>query len=189
MLLTKFIASSCIEPDLKAGNKAGALRALTKMLFRRRRLEGETAVLNQILSRESIESTGIGRGIAVPHARAAGLEDLVCAVGRVSGGLDFNAVDKQPVHLIFLICYPPARQTTYLNFIASVAKLLRGDDALQAILDAGSAQPWSSRRSSSRARRRPPLRRQRRTKDSTRICFFWLAWSSAPRCSNPPAPG
>ena len=139
MLLTKYITSSCIEPDLKAANKAAALRSLTHLLFRTRRLGGEAPVLNQILSREAIESTGIGRGLAVPHARAAGLEDLVCAVARTSRGLDFNAVDKQPVHLIFLICYPPAQQTTYLNFIASVAKLLRGDDSLQKILDAGSA--------------------------------------------------
>jgi PTS system nitrogen regulatory IIA component len=140
MRLMKFIAQSCIEPELKAANKASALRALTRLLFGKRQLQGEAAALSQIMGREAIESTGIGRGIAVPHARVAGLEELVCAVGRVSRGLDFNAVDKQPVFLIFLICYPPAQQTAYLNFIASVAKLLRGDDLMKAILNAGSAE-------------------------------------------------
>jgi len=139
MLLTKFISKTCIAPELAATSKAAVLEELAGLLFRRRRLKGLDAALEQIMGREGIESTGIGHGIAVPHARVAGLKDLVCAVGRASEGLDFMAVDKEPVHLIFLICYPPSHQTTYLNFIATVAKLLREQDSLQAILDAGSA--------------------------------------------------
>ena len=139
MLLTKFISKGCIVPELVATSKAAALEELTGMLFRRKRLRGVEAALEQIMSREAIESTGIGHGIAVPHARVVGLKQLVCAVGRASEGLDFMAVDKEPVHLIFLICYPPSHQTTYLNFIATVAKLLREKDSLQAILEAPSA--------------------------------------------------
>jgi PTS system nitrogen regulatory IIA component len=140
MLLTKFIRESCIEPDLEASDKAEALRTLTQLLFKRRRLDGGAAALEQLMDREAIESTGIGHGIAVPHARVAGLRELVCGVGRVSGGLDFMAVDREPVHLIFLICYPPAQQTTYLNFITTVARLLREEDLAQAILNAGTAK-------------------------------------------------
>jgi mannitol/fructose-specific phosphotransferase system IIA component (Ntr-type) len=140
MLLTKFISKGCVAPELEATSKAAALEELTGLLFRRRRLRGVDAALEQIMSREAIESTGIGHGIAVPHARVAGLKDLVCAVGRASEGLDFMAVDREPVHLIFLICYPPSHQTTYLNFIATVAKLLREQDSLQAILEARSAE-------------------------------------------------
>jgi mannitol/fructose-specific phosphotransferase system IIA component (Ntr-type) len=139
MLLTKFITKGCIAPELEATSKAAVLEELTSLLFRRRRLRGAAAALEQIMNREAIESTGIGQGIAVPHARVAGLRDLVCAVGRASQGLDFMAVDKEPVHLIFLICYPPSHQTTYLNFIATVAKLLREQDSLQAILKARTA--------------------------------------------------
>jgi mannitol/fructose-specific phosphotransferase system IIA component (Ntr-type) len=139
MLITEFIAQNRIEPNLEAGNKADALRALTQLLFRGSRLKGGAAAADQIMAREAIESTGIGRGIAVPHARTPSLKHLRCAVGRIPEGLDFNAVDKKPVYLIFLICYPPAQQTTYLNFVASVAKLLREGASLQAILDAGSA--------------------------------------------------
>jgi len=140
MLLTKFISKGCIAPELEATSKAGVLEELAGLLFRRRRFKGADAALEQIMSREAIESTGIGHGIAVPHARVVGLKQLVCAVGRASGGLDFMAVDKEPVHLIFLICYPPSHQTTYLNFISTVAKLLREENSLQTILDAGSAE-------------------------------------------------
>lgn len=81
--------------------------------------------LDQIIARETTESTGIGQGIAVPHARVSGLKTLMCAVGRSTVGIDFMAVDRKPVHLVFLICYPPTQQTTYLNFIATIARMLR----------------------------------------------------------------
>jgi mannitol/fructose-specific phosphotransferase system IIA component (Ntr-type) len=139
MLLTKFIPEGCIACDLEATNKADALRELVLLLFRTQRLKGMSAALDQILAREALQSTGIGRGIALPHARVSGLEDLFCAVGRASQGLDFQAVDREPVRIIFLICYPPAKQTTYLNFVATIAKFLRDDAPLEAILKAESA--------------------------------------------------
>jgi mannitol/fructose-specific phosphotransferase system IIA component len=92
------------------------------------------------MAREATESTGIGRGIAVPHARVTGMKTLACAVARIPGdGLDFKAVDRQPVHLIFLICYPPTEQTTYLNFVATVAKLLSEREELDKMLTAEDA--------------------------------------------------
>ena len=136
MDLTKYISSNCIVPSLLAANKAEALKELTHFLFKQKKLEGVNTALDQIMARETTESTGIGHGIAVPHARISGLKSLVCAVARVNGGVDFMAVDKNPVHLIFLICYPPKQQTTYLNFIATVAKLLRDEENMQAIMNA-----------------------------------------------------
>lgn len=139
MLLTKFIPEGCIACDLEAANKADAIRELVHLLFRTMRLKGMSAALEQIMAREAVQSTGIGRGIALPHARIPGSKDLLCAVGRASKGLDFRAVDNEPVRIVFLICYPPAKQTTYLNFVATVAKFLRDDGPLEAILEAESA--------------------------------------------------
>lgn len=139
MLLSKFIAKNCIVPALEADNKADALKELTHLLFDRKKLKSVGPALDQIMAREMTESTGIGHGIAVPHARVSGLKSLVCAVGRTIDGLDFMSVDRKPVHLIFLICYPPTQQTTYLNFVATVAKLLREEAHLKAFLKAGSA--------------------------------------------------
>jgi len=139
VLLTKFIPEGCIACDLEAANKADAIRELVHLLFRTMRLKGMSAALEQIMAREAVQSTGIGRGIALPHTRVPGSEDLLCAVGRASKGLDFRAVDNKPVRIVFLICYPPAKQTTYLNFVATVAKFLRDDGPLEAILEAESA--------------------------------------------------
>jgi mannitol/fructose-specific phosphotransferase system IIA component (Ntr-type) len=139
MLLTNFIPEECIVCDLEATNKADAIRELVLLLFRTTRLKGMSAALEQIMAREAVQSTGIGRGIALPHTRVPGSEDLLCAVGRTSKGLDFRAVDEEPVRIVFLICYPPAKQTTYINFVATVAKFLRDNGPLEAILQAESA--------------------------------------------------
>ncbi len=140
MNLTKYITKSCVVTDLGAATKADALKELTHLLFEKRRLKDVGPALDQIMAREVTESTGIGNGIAVPHARVAGLKSLVCAVGRKPNGLDFMAVDRKPVHLIFLICYPPNEQTTYLNFVATVAKLLGDAEHLEAMMTSDGAE-------------------------------------------------
>lgn len=139
MILTKYITKPCILPAMTATAKGDALKELTHLLFDKRKMEGHGPALDQVLARETTESTGIGRGIAVPHARVTGMKQLACAVGRVPEGLDFKAVDRMPVHLIFLICYPPSEQTQYLNFVATVAKLLSDKVQLKSMLEAKTA--------------------------------------------------
>jgi mannitol/fructose-specific phosphotransferase system IIA component (Ntr-type) len=136
MVITKFITKSCVIPELTAKTKPDAIKELTQLLFEKKKMKNYEPALDQVIARESTESTGIGNGIAVPHARVPGMKGLACAVGRVSDGLDFLAVDRKPVNLVFLICYPPAEQTTYLNFVATIASLMSDKDQLKALLKA-----------------------------------------------------
>lgn len=140
MVITDYIADTCVVPKMAAKNKAEALRELTGCLFDKKRMKDQGSALDQIMSREATESTGIGNGIAVPHARIPGMKTLACAVGRVPNGIDFLAVDRKPVQLIFLICYPPSQQTTYLNFVATIARLLSDKEDFDRILSAESAE-------------------------------------------------
>jgi mannitol/fructose-specific phosphotransferase system IIA component (Ntr-type) len=136
MRLTDFISRTCIADPLKATTKAETLRELTDLLVQEGSFEDAGPVLEQLMIRESTESTGIGGGLAIPHTRVAALGNLVCALGRSRAGLDFKALDRRPVYLIFLICYPPSQQTTYINFIATLAKLLRDEGLMRAVLAA-----------------------------------------------------
>lgn len=140
MVLTKYVTKSCIVPYMQARTKAEALRELTYLLFEKKRMLEVGPALDQILAREVTESTGIGHGIAVPHARVTGMKALACAIGRTAEGIDFMAVDRKPVHLVFLICYPPTEQTTYLNFVATVARLLSNEAQLKSIMKAETAE-------------------------------------------------
>jgi len=139
MVLTKYILKNCVVPRLETETKADALKELTHLLFDKKKMKGVSQALDQIIAREVTESTGIGKGIAVPHARVTGMKSLACAVGRAPEGLDFMAVDRKPVHLIFLICYPPTEQTTYLNFVATVARMLGNPRQLERIMEAETA--------------------------------------------------
>jgi mannitol/fructose-specific phosphotransferase system IIA component (Ntr-type) len=138
MILTNYIIKSCVIPELEATTKSDAIRELTHLLFSKKKMKNVELALDQVVAREATESTGIGNGIAVPHARVPGMKNLACAVGRVKDGLDFMAVDRRPVNLIFLICYPPAQQTTYLNFVGTLAGLLGDTEHFNAMLEADS---------------------------------------------------
>ncbi len=139
MVLTKFIAKSCILPHMLVTGKSDAIKELTHVLFDKKKLKGLETALDQIVAREVMESTGIGRGLAVPHARVAGIKSLVCAVGRIPGGIDFMAVDHKPVHMVFLVLYPPTQQTTYLNFMATTAKVWHDPKNMAALMAASDA--------------------------------------------------
>lgn len=139
MLLTQFFSKSRILPELEVASKAGAIAELARLLFPRQEGDSVGPILDQILAREAMESTGIGRGIAVPHARVSESQELICTLGRVKDGIEFNAVDRKPVYLIFLICYPPAQQTTYLNVVATLARLFQDEEPLDLLLNATTA--------------------------------------------------
>lgn len=140
MQINKFIPKACILPEMTAKTKSDALKELVNLLCEKKKIPDASMALDQIFTREATESTGIGNGIAVPHARVPGMKGLACALGRIPKGMDFTALDKKPVHFIFLICYPPQDQTTYLNFVATIAKLLSDRDHLGQMLKAESVE-------------------------------------------------
>jgi nitrogen PTS system EIIA component len=137
--LTAFIPRAAVFANLEVNSKTQTLRALCDALFHEEPTELAQIALARVLAREGTQSTAIGHGIALPHAPVAELGQLRCAVGRIQAGLDFGAVDKQPVKLVFLICYPPLQQSLYLNFVATVAKLLRQEKHLRELLEAENA--------------------------------------------------
>jgi len=139
MQLTQFIPRDAVFANLEVDSKAQTLRTLCDALFQQERSELAQNALARILAREGTQSTAIGHGIALPHAPLTELEQLRCAVGRIQDGLDFGAVDKKPVRLVFLICYPPLQQSLYLNFVATIAKLLRQEKHLNELLEAKNA--------------------------------------------------
>ena len=139
MEVTKFIAKTCILPHMLVTGKSDVIKELTHTLFDRKKIKGVETALDQIVAREVTESTGVGRAIAVPHARVAGIKTLMCALGRIPSGVDFMSVDHKPVNLVFLICYPPAQQTTYLNFLATIVKLFSDPKNLEAMMAADDA--------------------------------------------------
>lgn len=124
MKLTEFIRRKAIVTSLKSPNKRGIVSELVTVL--KKACDGERFsvedVVEAVMDREKAGSTGLGAGVAVPHAKLASMKDVVGAFGRCAQGIDFNSVDGEPVTLVFLVLAPPSKNEDYL---AALQKTMR----------------------------------------------------------------
>ena len=127
-------ASRCV--DLRSGEKEAALSELCAVAAGDSAVKDAAALRRAVLEREEVLSTGIGLGIAVPHAKIAGVKEFVLALGRSRDGIDFGALDGEPVRLAVLIAGPPDRQARYLQILAGVALRLKRAEVRNALLAA-----------------------------------------------------
>lgn len=100
----------------------------------------EGDILNALKSRESLGSTGIGSGIAIPHAPVNGIVSPFALFVRLTKPIEFEAVDEEPVDLVCLVLTPPGEQNRYLKLLSQIARQLRSADALKTIRDAADQQ-------------------------------------------------
>jgi mannitol/fructose-specific phosphotransferase system IIA component (Ntr-type) len=113
-------------PDLKATNKTAVLDELVDALARAGITRAPDAVRDALKQREALGSTGIGKGIAVPHARSTMVSGRAVVVARSMRGIDFESVDREPVHIFFLIVAPPLeRDDVYLQLLARIVRAVR----------------------------------------------------------------
>jgi mannitol/fructose-specific phosphotransferase system IIA component (Ntr-type) len=96
--------------------------------------------LADVFARERQASTGVGLGAAIPHARTDAVSDLVVAVGRTSGSIDFQSIDGKPVQVVLLLGTPQAKVKTYLRLLAHLSHLFKTNGFLPALLRAGSPE-------------------------------------------------
>jgi mannitol/fructose-specific phosphotransferase system IIA component (Ntr-type) len=122
--------------DLRARAKTDAIREACALLRGAPGIGDPEALERAVLERERTLSTGIGLGIAVPHAKIPSVREFAIAVGRSEEGIDFDSLDGRPVHLVVLIAGPEGRQAQYLRILASVTLRLRRPEVRRAILEA-----------------------------------------------------
>ena len=124
MTLTDLVAPSAIVPALKVNNKKQVLQELSA---RAAELTGqsERAIFEILLQREKLGSTAVGNGVAIPHGKLPKLGRLFGSFARLERPIDFEALDGQPVDLVFLLLAPEAAGADHLKALARVARLLR----------------------------------------------------------------
>jgi mannitol/fructose-specific phosphotransferase system IIA component (Ntr-type) len=124
---TRHIRPAHVTLALAATTREDAVRELAALLSASRALPKARAeaLATEVLARESEGTTGIGGGVAVPHAKTTLVDDLVVAVGVSREGIDFAAVDGDPVHVVFLIAAPPTAAAEYLALMKWVVSLTR----------------------------------------------------------------
>ncbi len=138
MNIESLLDRRAITPKVSASSKRQALSLVAEMAARRFDLDaGE--VLDALLAREAVGSTGVGAGVAVPHARLKALDRMRGVFLRLEAPVDFDAVDDQPVDLIFALLAPEAAGSEHLQALARVARLLRRADLREQLRQAHSA--------------------------------------------------
>lgn len=122
MKLKDFLKTEMLLLDVGSDRKEDVIKALVNLFPISGK--GKEILIDTLLNREKLGSTGVGRGIAIPHCRSLVVERLMIAVGRSRKGLDFGSLDGKPVHIIFLVCAPPQpKPIEYLLILGKVAQL------------------------------------------------------------------
>ena len=126
MDLSDLVSPQGVVPSLKATSKKQALQSLAG---RAADLTGlpERDIFTVLLERERLGSTGVGRGVAIPHGKLAGLDGVVGLFARTARPIDFEALDDQPVDLIFLLLAPEGSGADHLKALARIARVLRDE--------------------------------------------------------------
>lgn len=139
MTLTDIVAPNAIIPALRVDNKKQAIQDLAS---RAAALTGqnERAILEILLQREKLGSTGVGNGIAIPHGKLPKLGRLFGLFARLEKPIDFEALDEQPVDLIFLLLAPEAAGADHLKALARVARLLRDPENARRLRESRDAE-------------------------------------------------
>jgi len=127
MKLSKFCAEDLISFDLKGKTKNEIIEELVNIASRSKLVKDKDEVLKAVLEREKLVTTGVGYGVAFPHAKTKAIKGIVIAFGRSKTGTDFDAMDKKPVHLFFLIAAPEDAIGAHLNVMARLSYLMKSE--------------------------------------------------------------
>ena len=125
MHLSELLNSKAIEVNLRSREKREIIAELVENLEKAHGLSSGGEILDRVLKREGMMSTGIGNGIAIPHGKLPELNKLYGLFARLEKPIDFDAVDDQPVDLIFLLLAPEGAGADHLKALARVSRLLR----------------------------------------------------------------
>lgn len=135
-----YLQSCQVIFDLKAKTKVEAFEELLDLLKEHNLIKNRKPVLTRVIAREELASTGIGHGIALPHARMDTGQDLAVAVGRSEEGIDFDAIDHENVHLIILIVWNPVIPGLFNHVFAGLAKFLIDEGYRERLFQAGTGE-------------------------------------------------
>ena len=138
MKLGEIIPEGGILDDLKSEGKEDVIKEMVQALVKAGRVEEAASkkVVKALMDREELGSTGIGQGVAVPHAKHDSINDLVGAFGRSKKGINFDALDGEPVHVFFLLLSSKSASGAHLEALAYISRLVRDEKFVKFLRDA-----------------------------------------------------
>jgi len=140
MALVDMVVEKIIKTPLESKDKPDVLRELVQILKDAGEIDDFDTVLKDVQDREGNMSTGLEKGIAVPHAKTDSVSSLKLAMGIAPEGIDFDSMDREPSKLFFLLLAPPSKAGLHVEALAEIAKLAQSTSFCKALARAESAQ-------------------------------------------------
>lgn len=130
MKLSGFVCFDAVKPQLNASDRDGAIAELVKALASAGKISSASPaeITKAVIKRENEASTGIGKGVAVPHVKHAAIKQVVATIGCSSKGIDFNSLDKQHVYSVILLLSPADNADMHLRAMENIFRNLQKDD-------------------------------------------------------------
>jgi len=132
--IAEILQEQCGVADIRGKTKREIITELVEALAKARLVKDVEPVVNVVMDREKLGSTGIGNGVAVPHGKLKNINNIMCAFGRSQNGVDFDAVDRAPVHIFFLVLAPEDSASLHLKVLSRITKILRDQSLRKKII-------------------------------------------------------
>ena len=140
MKFSELIYENYIIPEFKGSTKKQVLEELVEALASNKGEIDKVELLNALLEREKLGSTGIGDGVAIPHGKLNGLDNIILLFGKSGQGVDFDAIDRKPVCMVFLLVAPADSAGLHLKALARLSRMLREKEFKNSLLMASDAE-------------------------------------------------
>lgn len=139
MKVSELLKPEFVIPELKGETKVDAINELIDLFKKDNRVDDIEKVRSAVLDREKIMSTGVGKGFAIPHGKTNAVKEIVGAFGKVKKGIDYDALDGNPVQLIFLLVGKDNLISTHIKLLSRISRLMNKDDFRQRLVEANDA--------------------------------------------------
>ncbi|MBO6575583.1 MAG: PTS sugar transporter subunit IIA [Rhodothermales bacterium] len=140
MHITNLLSPKTIRVGLQAGSKEDVISRVVDLIAGDGRVTDIEDVRSVVLDRESTMSTGVGKGLGLPHGKTASMRNSIAALAITREPVDFDAFDGQPVRIVFLLVGPPEAQAVHIRTLSRISRLMSRDDVREAVLAARTAK-------------------------------------------------
>jgi fructose-specific phosphotransferase system IIA component len=139
MVLTQILQPKCVRVPLRGRDKDAVIAELVELLDENGLLQNKEPALDAVMTRERTRSTGIGSGIAIPHGKCSGVQELVMALGIAAEPIEFDSVDGKPVSIVILLVSPVDQTGPHIQALARISRLMLDEGFRSALTSAPSA--------------------------------------------------
>lgn len=140
MILTQILQPNCVKVPVESKEKEAVITELIDMLDAQGLLSDRNVALNAVLSRERIQSTGTGAGIAIPHGKCNAVKELVMAIGIAQEPIEFKSIDGKPVTILILLVSPSNQTGPHIQALARISRLMLNKEFKTRLEEAQSAE-------------------------------------------------